>query len=214
MEAVKIHPPFIYAVKYQGDNLSIYRMVSKRLQDQEYLDRFFEEFHDRISDYIVESLGIPKDEIEEYGAEVNDRILDINAEIRKICNEIKEGNRKNFGSYFVPHSKHDIREMPDGGGKSNKYLRQYLPVKCYGEGEPKSLVRLYAIEFSLDCYLIFYGGIKITLDTNESPIYDDNGNITNLESEIEKKYNVVCDFLKEKGIIDKEGLIDYMEVES
>lgn len=213
MQAVKIYPPFVYAIRYQGDTLNIYRLISKRLQDPEYLEKFFEEFHDKISDYIVNTLGIPKNEIEEYGAEVNDRILDIDDEIKKICEDICVGNKNNFGNYFFPHSNYDFRNLPDGGGKSKKYLRNYLPVKCYGEGQPKSIVRLYAIEFSLDCYLIFYGGIKITLDTNESPTFDDNGNITDLESEIEKRYKEVCDFLKEKGIIDKDGLIDYMKEE-
>lgn len=211
MDIVKIYEPYIFAVKYDGDRFHIYRLVYNRLTDEEYLSRFFETFKFRISDYLVSVLGYPREETEEYISEVNDRMIDIDEEIEQICKAIRAGQFDDFGQMFEPHSKIDIRKLPDGGGKSNKYGTQYLPVKCWGlKGKP-SLVRIYAIELALDCYIIIYGGIKIDLDTNTCPVFDENGNEVTLESEIQRRMVSVCGFLERHGIIDKEGLMQYIE---
>ena len=211
MDIVKIYEPYLFAVRYDGDKLHIYRLVYSRLTDVEYLRHFFETFRLRISDYLVSVLGYPREETEEYISEVNDRMIDIDEEIELICEEIRTGQLNDFGHMFEPHSKIDIREMPDGGGKSNKYGTKYLPVKCWGlKGKP-SLVRIYAIELALDCYIIIYGGIKIDLDTNVCPVFDENGDEVTLESEIQRRVVSVCEFLERQGIIDKEGLMQYIE---
>jgi len=61
------------------------------------------------------------------------------------------------------------------------------------------------------CYIIIYGGIKINLDTNSCPDIDSAGKETVLEKEIRKRVLTVCSFLQEKGIIDPEGLKQFME---
>lgn len=211
MDIVKIYEPNLFSVRYDGDRLHIYRLVYNQLTDETYLRHFFETFNHRISDYLIQTLNFPREEIEEYISEVNDRMIDIDEYIDEICNSIRSGKLKDFGDMFEPHSKQDIRNLPDGGGKSSKYGTSYLPVKCWGlEGKP-SLVRIYAIELSLDCYIIIYGGIKIDLDTNTCPAFDKNGNVTTLEDEIRQRVKIVCDFLHKHGIIDKEGLTQYIE---
>ncbi|MDE6338237.1 MAG: hypothetical protein K2K97_00430 [Muribaculaceae bacterium] len=176
----------------------------------EYLTDFFGRFKDQISDYLVSELGIERDETEEYLAEVNDRMIDIDEDITAICKDIIDGKAKDFGAYFEPHSSKDFRQNPDGGGKSNKYNTDYLPVKCWGTSKP-SLVRIYAIELTRSCYIIIYGGIKLDLDTNDCPDIDKEGNETVLEEEIRKRVQSVCSFLREKGIIDPEGLEQFMK---
>jgi len=212
MEIKKISPPYLFAAHYSGDRLNIYRLIYKKLTDEEYVTSFFVKWHDRISDYIVNNLGHDRDEIEEYMADVHDRMIDIDEEISDICDNIKSGKVRDFGMYFVPHSNKDYRTSPDGGGKSCKYHTDYLPVKCWGSSKP-SLVRIYAIELTKDCYIITYGGIKIDLDTNDCPDFDKDGNESTLEEEIRKRVIEVCDFLERMGITDKEGLIQYMEEE-
>ncbi len=211
MEIVKIYIPHLYAIRYDGDVLNVYKLVYEQLTDVDYLQQFFDTFKDRISEHIVENIGYPKEETEEYISEVHDRMMDIVEEIKTICFDIRDGKAKDFGTMFEPHSRQDIRQLPVGGGSSTKYALPYLPVKCYGSGRKPSLVRIYAIELALDCYIIIYGGIKINLDTNCCPTFDKNGYETTLEDEIHKRVSSVANFLAEKGIIDKEGLIQYME---
>lgn len=210
MEIVELYRPSLFAIRYDGDRLNIYRLVYKDLVDEKYLSKFFDAFGHRISDYLVNAYGYPRSETEEYMAEVNDRMIDIDEEIHQICLDILEGKRADFGTMFVPHSSQDIRTTPYGGGKSQRYGTNYLPVKCWGSAKP-SLVRIYAIELALDCYIIIYGGIKIDLNTKDSPVFDENGDISSLEKEIEKRVKKVSAFLAEKGIIDKDGLIQYLE---
>lgn len=212
MEIVKIHPPYLFAVRYDGDSLNVYRLTYKNLTDIDYLDSYFSDFAKDISDYLIDSFGYPREEIEEYISEVNDKIIDIEEEIRATCEDLLKGRAIDFGTMFVPHSKFDHRILPQGGGPSSQYGTQYLPVKCWGSEKP-SLVRIYAIELSLDCYIIIYGGIKITLSTNDCPAYDRDGNVTTLEKEIRERVDIVSRFLAQEGIIDKEGLIQYMEEE-
>lgn len=210
MKIRKISPPYLYAAHYRDDKLNIYRLTYKKLTDMEYLSDFFNRFKDQISDYLVSELGIEREEIEEYQAEVNDRMIDIDEEITDLCKDIIDGTAKDFGTYFEPHSSKDFRQNPEGGGKSIKYKTDYLPVKCWGSSKP-SLVRIYAIELTKSCYIIIYGRIKIDLDTNDCPDIDKDGKETVLEEEIRKRVVTVCNFLQEKGIIDPEGLEQFME---
>lgn len=210
MKIRKISPPYLYAAHYTEDKLNIYRLTYEKLTDIDYLSDFFDRFKDRISDYLVSQLEIERDEIEEYQAEVNDRMIDIDEEMVSLCKDIMDGKAKDFGNYFEPHSSKDFRQNPDGGGKSKKYNTGYLPVKCWGSSKP-SLVRIYAIELTKSCYIIIYGGIKIDLDTNDCPDIDKEGKETVLEEEIRKRVVTVCNFLQEKGIIDPEGLEQFME---
>ncbi len=210
MKIRKIYPPYLYAAHYKDDKLNIYRLTYKKLTDEAFLSDFFNRFQDRISDYLVSELGIERDETEEYQAEVNDRMIDIDEEITDLCNDIREGKAKDFGLYFEPHSSKDFRQSHEGGGRSEKYNTEYLPVKCWGSSKP-SLVRIYAIELTRSCYIIIYGGIKICLDTNDCPDIGEDGNETVLEDEIRKRVIAVCDFLRTEGIIDPEGLEQYME---
>ena len=210
MKIRKISPPNLYAAQYTGDKLNIYRLTYEKLTDMEYLSDFFDRFKDRISDYLISKLGIERDEIEEYQAEVNDRMIDIEEEITALCKDIIDGKAKDFGDYFEPHSLKDFRQNPEGGGKSKKYNTDYLPVKCWGSSKP-SLVRIYAIELTKSCYIIIYGAIKIDLDTNNCPDIDREGKETVLEEEIRKRVHSVCGFLQKNSIIDPEGLEQFME---
>ena len=194
MEIVRIHAPYLYAVKYDGDSLNIYRRTLSKLTDDRYLTEFFNRFGSRISDYIVQKFKIDRSETEEYAAEVKAQMLD----------------NHEFSNCFDPHSKFDIRELPDGGGRSYKYATGYLPVKCKGSSATP-LVRIYAIELSLRCYIIVYGGIKLALDTNDAPDLDKDGNTSTLERELKSRLLTVCGFLAQNGIISPDGLTEYVE---
>ncbi|MDE6753250.1 MAG: hypothetical protein K2J82_01405 [Muribaculaceae bacterium] len=210
MEIKGIYPPNLYAIKYSGDKLNIYRLTLRNLTDTDYLEKFFSDFNTQISDFLIDELGYGRDEIEEYIIETNDQIIDIRDDLEKICKDIAAERTPNFGSYFKPHSKIDFGNPVYGGGVSKEYGIEYLPVKCYGTNRPP-LVRIYAIELALDCYLIIYGAIKIQKSTEKSPAFDRRGNPTTIEEEIKKYVHKVCKFLKDNSIIDKQTLLDYMK---
>lgn len=63
MEIIGIYPPSLYAVKYSGDSLNIYRLTIKNLTEDAYLEEYFNSFKDQISDFIVSELGYERDEI-------------------------------------------------------------------------------------------------------------------------------------------------------
>lgn len=210
MEIVGIYPPYLYAVKYSDDNMDIYRLTIKNLTDDEYLEKFYGKFQDQISDFLVKNLGIPRDEIEEYEAITNDQMIDIYEDLRRICKNIREKKISDFDGYFKPHSPIDFPNPDGGGGKSQQYGVEYLPVKCYGSERPP-LVRLYAIELTSDCYLIIFGGIKITRSTNDCPAFGKNNTISTLENELRDRIEKVCNFLEANKVIDNKSLIDYLK---
>lgn len=209
MEINEIFPPYLYAAKFDGDDVNIYRLSIDKLTDYNYVINFLETFNDRISDFIVNEFG-DKSEIEEYFACINDRAIDIEEEIKEICKLLSEDKISGFGEYFEPHSKQDIRSMPGGGGSSGTYKKHYLPVKCWGSSKP-SLVRVYAIELSLRCYIIIYGAIKVDLKTENCPDLDRFLNESTIEKELVKRMDKVCALLKKEGIVDEEGLVQFME---
>ena len=212
MEIVGIYPPYLYSIKKSDNDLSEYSEIFNRLTSEEYVTDFFDKFADAVSDFWINYLGNVRDEIEDYITEIDNDIWDIRDEIKSICNSEERINKGDLQSLFIPHSKYDIRELPHGGGRSIKYGIGYLPVKCYGISRP-SLIRIYAIELSINCYIIIYGGIKIDLDTNKCPALDSQGRPTTLENEIRNTVMNVCHFLKANGIYDPESMADYMRKE-
>lgn len=139
MDIRKIYAPYLYAAIYDGDDCNIYRLMLKKLTDPEYLSDFFDKFYQRISDYIVEHIGIDRSETEEYAAEVNDQMIDIDEELDRICKELDAGNIENFGGCFTEHGKFDFRKLPEGGGNSKKIFhrifasemqRNCIPLSC------------------------------------------------------------------------------------
>lgn len=86
----RIFAPYLYAVKYDGDDYNIYRLTYNKLTDDTYLSEFFEKFGERISDYHVDKFGIDRTETEEYAAEVNDEMIDLSEELERICQDIRD----------------------------------------------------------------------------------------------------------------------------
>lgn len=106
-------------------------------------------------------------------------------------------------SFFESHSQEmdplfwgDVAEPEVAAARTITYVR--TPMKAYGPGDP-SLLRLYAIKLSSNCYLITGGGIKYCKTMQESP---------ELMAEIDKLKSVLS-FLKHLGIEDAEDVTNY-----
>ena len=124
------------------------------------------------------------DELDEYG-----RLLDVWTDADAVAR------------FFESHS----REMDTlfwGDVVEPEIAAVRTPVKAYGTKDP-SLLRLYAIKMSSNCYLITGGGIKYCKAMQESP---------ELMAEIEK-LKCVLSFLKHLGIEDGEDIVNYVEHE-
>jgi len=83
------------------------------------------------------------------------------------------------------------------GGEFLFYVCDYVPVKAYGTNNP-SLIRLYALRITDNCYLIVGGGIKLAKTIQESP---------GLEKVISRIKQVQA-YLKEQGVISADDLLE------
>lgn len=68
----------------------------------------------------------------------------------------------------------------------------------YGTASP-TMLRLYAIRVSANCYVVVHGGIKLTKQIQDTP---------QLKKELFSKIDNVLRFFKANGIIDTEDLKD------
>lgn len=72
----------------------------------------------------------------------------------------------------------------------------HIPTKGYRVLE-STFLRLYAIRFTKNCYLIVYGGIKLNSSIQNSPELKDN---------VFQKIDKVKQYLVDENIIDKDDI--------
>lgn len=72
------------------------------------------------------------------------------------------------------------------------YELKFIPMKGYGMSRP-TFLRLYALKFERNRYLIVYGGIKLNDSIQDSPVLSEN---------VFKKIDQVRQFLKDEFIQD------------
>lgn len=72
-----------------------------------------------------------------------------------------DGNMPDLDDYFKPIN-----------GKYG-YEIEFIPMKRY-DGMESTFLRLYAIRFDSNCFLIVHGGIKMGDTIQKSPILQDN----------------------------------------
>ena len=77
-----------------------------------------------------------------------------------------------------------------------KDMVELTPMKAYGGNSP-AFIRLYALKIDRNCYLVIHMGIKLAKRISESP---------ELKDEVIKRLDQSIRYLKEEGIIDREGL--------
>lgn len=206
----ELFSPYIFAVQYDGDDLDIYEQMVERLTNHKFLVDHFRRFSDHIDAEGEKIYGFPRSEAQEYARIAVKNMQDLEEALVQRCEDIDNGKETDFKELFEVHSKSDQRALPEGGGKSSQYDVDYLPVKCFGMKKP-SLVRIYAIEISLTCYIIIYGGIKLADTSSHCPDYNVRGEVSNLEEELKSRILAVARFLKGLGILDLEGFNQYVE---
>lgn len=180
MGVIAIFAPYIYSIKYDG-------------QDENEFDRLFEEWNnvERITEFLVQNHKYLQADVWKKISEPEAaarQVLDESEALEMLFEELnkhsKTGEKPDFDSHFYYLE-----------GKY-KYELEYSPMKSYGNGTP-SLLRLYAIKMGKNTYLITGGGIKLGASIQDSP---------GLQKHVLQNIDRVRSWLKENGILDDEDM--------
>lgn len=182
MDVVAIIPDRIYSIKYDDEDAAeYYRLFEEEWTDVNYLINFFQSYPEFTENEFWGFLG---NDPEKAAARVIKDAYMLEPHLRELAKNSDNGELPNLEDYFEPLN-----------GKYG-YDIEYVPMKGYGVLE-STFLRLYAIKFSENCYLIVYGGIKLNSSIQNSP---------RLQENVFRRIDKVKQFLVDEGIIDKDDI--------
>lgn len=168
----------IYSIKYDEEEASeYYRLFNKEWTDVDFLLEFFRS-HPEFTEN--EFWGFLGNDPEIAAARVLKDANLLEQYLKELAENSDYGDMPDLDYYFKPIN-----------GKYG-YEIDFIPVKGYGVLD-STFLRLYAIRFETNCYLIVYGGIKLNDSIQNSPVLQDN---------VFKKIDKVKRFLADESIID------------
>ena len=179
MEVDEIYKPYIYSIKYDG-------------QEECEFDRLFDDWNDMTR--LVEFMTVNQEYLnnpiwgerytpEKAARKVRDEAVELEDLLFDLCKNTDEGKVPDFDSHF---------KFLDG-----KYqVYEYVPMKSYGTGKP-SFLRMYAIKLKSNLYVITGGGIKLADTIQNSP---------DLKNHVLQNIDKVRIWLIENGIMDEQDL--------
>lgn len=174
MEIEKIYPPYIYSIKYDGQEFNEYERLLGDWRDVDKMMAFFEKYKDFLNTDIWVDISGPEAAVEQVTEEADElEIL-----LSKIFKNTKVDKKPDFDSFFKYLN-----------GKY-KFEFEYIPMKSYGVRNP-SLIRMYAIKMSDNKYIITGGGIKLCKKIQDSP---------DLQDHVFQNIDAVISWLKRNGI--------------
>lgn len=180
MEIISIFAPYIYSVKYDGQDENEFDRLFTEWNNVERIGAFLEENHVHLQTEVWKKISEP----EAAARQVLDEAEALEMLFDELAELTKEGKTPDFDSHF-----HYLE------GKY-KYELEYQPMKSYGAKSP-SLLRMYAIKLNSNIYLITGGGIKLADKIQNSP-----GIMEHALQDIDR----VRDWLKANGIMDSEDM--------
>lgn len=184
MKIRELLPPYLYSMQYgDDDKQDEYERLLDVWTDADAVASFFESHSQEMDPLFWGDIAEP----EVAASRTITEAYDLDEHITTLYHNAKLGVKPDYDDYFQPLN----------GEFGYLYIR--TPMKAYGPGDP-SLLRLYAIKLSSNCYLITGGGIKYCKTMQESP---------ELMAEIDKLKSVLS-FLKHLGIEDAEDVTNYV----
>lgn len=191
----------LYAVKYDdehdefennefekdGSPKNEFKRLFNNWSDVEYLDAFFDKHQSDLKTEFYTDI-LTENAIERTINEANK----LEQKLISIAENGKTNNSENLDNLFKPL---DNRE------KSVYPPPEYQKNKVYGD-EYKSWLRIYAIRIEENVFIVTGGAIKLVKNMNERE---------HLINEL-KKLDKIKQFLIGEGIIDKEGIVEYLEL--
>lgn len=185
MDIVSIYPDYLFAVKFDDNDCNEYDASFSLWRDLDYLVHFFDK-NKHLVDTEFWWKSLPSTDSEDLAMSVVEESFDFERRIEEIA--------RNTGSGILPDFDEFFQEL----GGQYKFLREHVPHKSYGTASP-SMLRLYAIRVSANCYVVVHGGIKLTRQIQDTP---------QLKKELFSKIDNVLRFFKANGIMDTEDLKD------
>ena len=178
MEIIEIIPNRIYSVKYDDEDFSeYYRLFNKEWTDVDNLIGFFQSHPEFTENTFWGFLG---NDPEKAGARVLKDANLLEKRLEDLAENSDNGELPDLDDFFKPLN-----------GKYG-YDIGFIPVKGYGMLE-STFLRLYAIMFESNIYLIVYGGIKLNDKIQNSP---------GLQENVFRKIDQVKQFLVDENILD------------
>lgn len=178
MEIIEIIPNRIYSVKYDDEDFSeYYRLFNKEWTDVDNLIGFFQSHPEFTENTFWGFLG---NDPEKAAARVLKDANLLEKRLEDLAENSDNGELPDLDDYFKPLN-----------GKYG-YDIEFIPVKGYGVLE-STFLRLYAIMFESNIYLIVYGGIKLNDKIQNSP---------GLQENVFRKIDQVKQFLVDENILD------------
>lgn len=184
MEIIIIEKDCLYAVKYPDQEHDEYNRIFEDYGDLEKVEEFFELYKWEIGQYYVTELGWNRDETQAYAQKVIAEAEKLEDKFEDLIDNTIDGINPGLSSEFLVLEGFENKDMP--------------AMKSYGMGRP-ALLRVYAVEVSRNCLIIFYSGIKIQHEISNCPVLKDN---------VIQKARQVINFLEENEITCKKDLND------
>lgn len=182
MEIEEIYNDVLYSIKFDDCDLNEFDAAFTLWSDLEYLSAYFER-----NKLLLESPFWKENNLNN-NAEAIKWILKDSVSLKKRLFEwatnSQLGLRPDLDFYFEPLM------------GQYSYVHQLVPSKGYGVNHP-SMLRLYAIKISSNCYLVVHGGIKLSANIAGTP---------ELEEIVFIKIENVLRFLKNNAIEEPEDL--------
>jgi hypothetical protein len=170
-------------VKFDDRDHNEYEAAFSLWRDLDYLVDFFDENKNLLETEFWHN-AVSSTDSEDLAQSVVNESFDFEKYIQEIAANTVNGETPDFDEFF--------KEL----GGQYKFLREHVPHKSYGTASP-TMLRLYAIRISPNCYVIVHGGIKLTKQIQYTP---------QLSKELFTKIDNVLQFFKANGIIDTEDL--------
>lgn len=180
MEIEQIYPPYIYSIKYDGEEYSEFDRLFDLWNDVGYVVGFMNDN----KAYLANPVWARTSEPEEAARAVLTEAFELGDLFVDLYENTTDGTIPDFDSYF---------KYLEG---RYKYELEYQPMKSYGTGHPP-LLRLYAIKMQPNTYLITGGGIKLADTIQNSP---------DLKDHVLQNTDKVRTWLRENGIMDSNDM--------
>ena len=176
MEIVPIFAKHLFAVRYDEDDPDEFEKLFTQWSDIEYLEEFFETHKRDLENGFYRNTT------------VEDAVFITKDQASQLEQKLKQ--LSTFPIKSLPESLDRLFRPLDKNLTENELAKS----KAYGFPSP-SWLRVYAIKVSQETYIVTGGAIKLTQYMSER-------DHTAIEL---RKLNRTVDFLKEQGIIDREG---------
>ena len=179
MEIEEIYKPYIYSIKYDGQDSSEFDRLFDAWNDMAEVVEFMQSHQEYLNNPIWGKCYTP----ESAARKVREEAIELEDLFFFFFKNADQGKTPDYDSHFNFL-----------GGKYQVY--EYIPMKSYGTGRP-SFLRTYAIKLKSNLYVITGGGIKLADKIQDSP---------DLQKHVLQNIDKVRTWLIQNGIIDAQDL--------